>query len=393
MLFEFNVYSSLLLPCFVQGVIFTFIYFYQAYVRQETHWGWLAGIILFYTFYVGNWMIGFAGWYDAHDSYTTFAYYFPWVNWFMIGPLVYFFFRTLTNRQFQFQRRDWWHLALPLASYLHTVVLVIVDLLIIRSFPEENHYGTFGYLRSLGYGPFGPFLQAVAYVSIFYYFILTIRQFRGYQKYLADHFSETERLNFNWLKHVLYAIVLAQAIWVIFEVASLIKGESLAYVDDWYKFMATGILIYYISLTPFRNEPAEARQLAFQPTTNELPNEPEASSAGMPVGHITEHLQANKLYLQEQLTLHDLAKSLQLPTSIVSKVLNDQLGQNFNACINGFRVEEAKERLLDPQYQHLSILGIAYDCGFSSKATFNRVFKQQTGLSPSEWRKESKSNS
>lgn len=55
----------------------------------------------------------------------------------------------------------------------------------------------------------------------------------------------------------------------------------------------------------------------------------------------------------------------------------------FNDYINGYRVEEYLQKIATPQYQHLTLLAVAFECGFNSKTTFNRAFKKMTGKAPS----------
>ena len=71
----------------------------------------------------------------------------------------------------------------------------------------------------------------------------------------------------------------------------------------------------------------------------------------------------------------------------MAQVVNEQLSQNFLDFVNRYRVDEAKRRLLDPSLKHLSILAIAEDVGFNSKSSFNAVFKKNTNLTPSEYRR------
>jgi AraC-like DNA-binding protein len=61
--------------------------------------------------------------------------------------------------------------------------------------------------------------------------------------------------------------------------------------------------------------------------------------------------------------------------------------RNFYQLINGYRVEESKRLLVDEQLLHLNILAIGFEAGFNSKTTFNTTFKNQTGMSPLEYRK------
>jgi AraC-like DNA-binding protein len=92
-----------------------------------------------------------------------------------------------------------------------------------------------------------------------------------------------------------------------------------------------------------------------------------------------------KLYLEPELSLSDLATKLKTNTSVLSAAINQNFGKNFNDFVNEYRVEEVKRLLKDPTYAHLSLLGVALECGFNSKSTFNRAFKKFTGQSPKEF--------
>ena len=66
-------------------------------------------------------------------------------------------------------------------------------------------------------------------------------------------------------------------------------------------------------------------------------------------------------------------------------MINAGAGKNFNDFVNAYRVDEFKRQVREPASAHLSFLGLALDCGFNSKATFNRAFKKFTGTSPKEF--------
>jgi len=89
------------------------------------------------------------------------------------------------------------------------------------------------------------------------------------------------------------------------------------------------------------------------------------------------------LYTRSGLALDDVAAHLQLPPRYISYLINTHFNTNFSGFVNGFRVEEVIRKLADPDEQHKTILGLAFEAGFSSKSTFNQVFKQHTGKSPS----------
>ena len=96
-------------------------------------------------------------------------------------------------------------------------------------------------------------------------------------------------------------------------------------------------------------------------------------------------IQEEKLYQNPELTLTDLAKKLETNASIISKTINQGFQMNFNDCINNYRVEAVKKMLEQGEHKKSTLLGIAFDCGFNSKATFNRAFKKNTGKTPKEY--------
>lgn len=93
-----------------------------------------------------------------------------------------------------------------------------------------------------------------------------------------------------------------------------------------------------------------------------------------------------KPYLRSELTINDIAVKIKAPRHVVTEVLNTTLGKNFYQFVNEYRVEAVKKMLSDPQYQHLSIEAIGFECGFNSKSAFFSVFKQMTGTTPAKWR-------
>jgi YesN/AraC family two-component response regulator len=93
-----------------------------------------------------------------------------------------------------------------------------------------------------------------------------------------------------------------------------------------------------------------------------------------------------KPYLQEELTLQDLADEISISTHHLSMILNIHLKQNFYNFINSYRVEDVKAKLIQPLYKNQTILSIAYSAGFNSKSTFNTMFKKFTGKTPKEYR-------
>jgi AraC-like DNA-binding protein len=100
-------------------------------------------------------------------------------------------------------------------------------------------------------------------------------------------------------------------------------------------------------------------------------------------------MEQHHLYREEGLTVAALAARLHAPEYRLRRVINQRLGhRNFNAYINGLRLQQASAALADPAQHQLPVLTIALEAGFQSVGPFNRAFKAATGLTPTEFRKQ-----
>jgi AraC-like DNA-binding protein len=94
-----------------------------------------------------------------------------------------------------------------------------------------------------------------------------------------------------------------------------------------------------------------------------------------------------KPYLNPELNLYLLAERLNLLPNHLSQAINSVERKNFFDFVNHYRIQEVKKCLVSNEKEHLTLLGIAFECGFNSKTSFNRTFKKIVGLTPSEFRK------
>lgn len=99
------------------------------------------------------------------------------------------------------------------------------------------------------------------------------------------------------------------------------------------------------------------------------------------------YMHSHKPYKNSQLTLKELAIASELSNRNISQVINERLQKNFHDFLNEYRVNEFKKEVFNTKNAHLSILGIAMECGFNSKSTFNTVFKKSEGMTPSQFKK------
>ncbi len=409
MLFDFNLHSGLLLPFAVQGVAAAAVLAWRGWRDDSLHDRLLSILLLLLTLSIGQWLLGYAGWYDAHDRYTTLMFYLPWTNSLALGPLFYAYFRALTDQRFTLRgfRR---HLAPALVLPVLCALAFIGDrgTAALTGRPLPDFYGTRGVLGA-ALQQYGLVFDLVGYASLFYYGARTLRAFRAYQEYLNANFSDTARLRFNWIRRLLLAALGALGVWLGLSVAGL-AGAQLGFDGWWYAFFTTGLLIYYLSfaglqtggtgrpalLFPFGDaaETTVAPPVGAETTLALYPAEPPIDTAdptALPA-ELAEYLPqlralmtTDQPWREPELTLADLALRLHLAPALLSRLINAGAGQHFNDFVNTYRVAEAARLLRAPTHRHYTLLAVALEAGFNSKSTFNRVFKKLNDLTPSEF--------
>ena len=130
---------------------------------------------------------------------------------------------------------------------------------------------------------------------------------------------------------------------------------------------------------------ADAQQAAAQAlAATAAPPRPPADPAL--VARVVDAFETAHLYRVPDLTLDALAQHVGVSANAISHVVNEGLGQSFADVVNGYRLEEVKRRLLTPDADRFTVLALAFDAGFNSKTTFNRIFKERTGYTPREYR-------
>lgn len=189
---------------------------------------------------------------------------------------------------------------------------------------------------------------------------------------------EGQAVIFKWTRALLACMVVLGISWpltvlvpVLFEVETGVYYYPIE--------LALVLFIYWVAYAGYyrtktiypRNTPA--------PVNLEVPD---ATKMLERLQHVMAH---DKLYRDPELSLQKLAAQTGTSAKTLSFILNQHAQQSFNDFINGYRVEEVKSRLLDAESRHLTISGIAFEAGFNSQATFQRVFKNMTGHTPREY--------
>ena len=188
-----------------------------------------------------------------------------------------------------------------------------------------------------------------------------------------------------WLRRFLVATGAVLAVSIGSSLAYLL-GAEFSYERQWWAHVAYVTLGYYVAGAGYGAHRAlDASSLVPYPQTpaGSPPLSPEEVAGWKP--RLDAWMREHQPHLRLDLTLAALAEEVGLTAAELSHVVNAGFDQNVSEFINGYRVREVQARLLAPRVNDLTLLAVAFESGFGSKATFNRAFRQATGTTPSAW--------
>lgn len=226
------------------------------------------------------------------------------------------------------------------------------------------------------------------------YWLMSYYKLNQHQKNIQLITSNTTPVNLSWLKYLLWGIAFMIVLGlceVIFNLRGIIGYAAYGYL------LATLFICYFLLAQKEIYPYVEPELTAIEDVinTNDFIKEGKARFTEVQLGELKDRLdylmKSEKIFLDNELSLPQLAKEMAITPHDLSYLLNDGIGMNFFQYVNSYRVEEAKQLMLSDKHRHLNILGIAYSAGFNSKTTFNTTFKKETGLSPSQFIKQSQS--
>ena len=313
---------------------------------------------------------------DCHLQLAT------WISTGLLsGPLIYLYIRTLLNAPFRLTRKDYWHFAPMISHLIYRIFILIYDC------SQENWLEGFDgeLFEAVHISYMSIVIRLLEYSSVLLYLAFTVQLFTRHKRRIKQFFSNTYQLELKWIQLFLSVFFFLFIYHTITDLADAII-EELSYIHSWcYRFAEAGIMVFF-GLKAYFTNLQKLEALSYE-DTGKVTTAARQKSYTTEMQVLSDFLINEKAYLKADFTLAELAKSLNMNTHEVSEVINSGFGVNFNEWINSFRVEEVKKKLNDPANDHISILGIAFDCGFNSKATFNRIFKQLTGSSPSDYKR------
>lgn len=382
---EFNIWSSPLLILTLQGILFAALIFNRYRKKGNLSDLLLFSILIVTCYHQTCYTLGFMGWYDTFRN-TKINYALITLS-IAIAPLIYLYIKSITMSSFVFRRKDWLHFLPAIVVILYRIAIFSYDALQ-PGFSETQN----GYLKiNLDEAYFLPIYSIFSYIQNTLYLAFTIQLYFNYRKKINQYFSNTFKLELNWIRNFLFLYILL----FLYDLVQTVTGTifiDLNYKQQWWMVFFTGLIIIYVGIKGFFTDTTKLKKLdfSFSPNRAAIPEQDTSSKKDIPeqaIQDLKTLMEIEKPYLNPELNLSDLAKQAKMTRAQLSEIINSGFHLNFNDFVNGYRVETFKDMLNQNKHKQLSILGIAYECGFNSKATFNRVFKKLTDSSPSDFLK------
>ncbi len=283
----------------------------------------------------------------------------------LIGPLFYFYVKSLLDNNFRLSGDDFIHLLpfIVITCYI-TLVLIFTERFYIWRHP----------LDITGNGIF-------LFQNLLYYFLI-LKFLNSYGFSIKTFFYNKKELKYNWIR---FLIIGSFVLWIaklhsfIFLIIST-GGKWCTYTVNVY-FLASFLFltsIVYVSL--------------------KVPNlylfNKKYTKSGLSEKYkikikeqLLKYMNEEKLYLDSTLNLDMLAQRLSISEKYLSQIINEMFNQNFYDFVNQYRVKECINQLKNTSNSGKTLLRIAFECGFNTKPTFNTAFKKFTGMTPKEFRK------
>lgn len=362
------------LPLLICAVILIFQKSEKASAR------YLGAFFIVIALGMGPQIIGFAGFYERWPGLTFFPLFFMTL-W--LGPLLYF-------HAFRLMRNDpaGWRWALFLPAGVQLIYYLAAFFLIGEGWQDYQAKWAF---NNTVHAPYILKVQSLTSMALFIFALFAcFRMIKRYRHYLEHTQSQALDFDPKWLRFMLLGLGVALILYVAAELYALWRPQN--YRGSFYILVLILFVCVWLGLNavfrlskPFPKMPKPVWE---QDNDKVVDKEPADQNIEDEQGSLAETLRQRiteeKWYLEPQFSIRDLAARIGTNESYISRALNQGLGQSFNRFINGLRVSYAQNLI---QQKDIAMITVAYESGFNSKATFNRVFRDICGQTPSAFKK------
>lgn len=305
-----------------------------------------------------------------------------WLFLFLHGPALWFYIKSLSDHEFRFKP----------VYLLHFIPFIFFSVFQYYNFinltvPEKIAFLENDFFKELVSYKITVLAIGASTIS---YNIWALNLIRRRRDKLMQQYSKIEDIDLGWLNALTIAALICYSVNVALFILDLIfHFATYKYLMFLTNSFATVYILFlgYFGIRQgniFINSVIVTGKSGGKPASNETPS-PVINTDDAFIRTLIRSMEEKQPYLDPEITISRLSELLNVKIEFLSEVLNTRLNQNFFDFINKYRIEEFKIQSILKANSHLSIMGIAYNCGFNSKASFYRAFRKFEGTSPSEY--------
>ena len=259
---------------------------------------------------------------------------------------------------------------------LHFIPITAAFIYLIPFFLRPAEEKIFIYENNgVGYEIFMKLLFLAYAITGIGYQVWSIILLERHKKNILNQFSDIEKRDLTWLRILVWGM-------------AVICFVVILDVDDYYDFLTVTFFVFVIgffgikqvAVYPQQQHGAEQKQKG-----KYLKSGLKKDASEELYRKLTHFMAEEKPYTKNDLLINELASEFAVHPNYLSQVINEKEGKNFYEFVNHYRVEEFKRLIAIPKNQQLTLLSLAFECGFNSKSSFNRYFKKSTGQTPSQY--------
>lgn len=242
-----------------------------------------------------------------------------------------------------------------------------------------------------GYMWYVIYLNSVIFISGLAYSIWSLLLIRKHRKNIQDNYSNTDKKELQWLQYlsiglgiIWFIVLFADSPNTIFTgVVIFVLFIGFFGINQMNIFQTNSIASINVEIP--KNEKIEKSMPLNTSPKRYAKSGLNKEMAGKIYSNLNQLMTEESLFNNNDITLTELAKRLDVHSNHLSQVINEKEEKNFYNYINSLRIKEFIKIASLPENKKFTLLSLAYDCGFNSKSTFNKHFKENTGKTPTEY--------
>lgn len=302
----------------------------------------------------------------------------------VIGPLLLLYVKSIFLPQKSILKENKIHFIIPV---IFLFVFTVPALIYMYS---KGSVSIFNYIKT-----YEVYIPLIVIYSLIY--CVVALQFLGKgEKVIKHNYSNLDGVDLSWIRLFLIGAILVISIDILSTVYELLFGEL-----EWNTLYITSVgvvfLVIYMAyhgvlqskvlISPFL---LQKENFIVEPKNDKNVFSLKYSESELMVleKKLNAIMEQEKPFLDENLSLKSLAELLDVSDKKLSAILNQHLQVSFYDYVNGFKVANVIKKMKDSSYDNYTLLAIAFESGFNSKTSFNRIFKKVTNISPSQYKKQ-----